>query len=565
MGAGSQTKRVSHKLVSPAKAGAHGRVTLDPGLRRDDEDVNVAKRPRPQRNGDMMYFLNVCRLCTEILSITMLMPAFSSISFFDRLLRAIATGLLLALVPLAHAADTVAGEVLVKLKNAAALPSVLATYPGAVSTQFGSRPIYRLKLTAGSNVDTVVTNLRANSDVLLAEPNTTNQSPEARKNSAWAVGTPSAYVAQWAPTAMRLREAHLFTKGAGVKVAVLDTGIDLTHPAFTGKLLPGYDFVDGDSDPTEVLCTPAPCSTQGIAFGHGTHVAGLIALVAPSAKIIPYRVLDANGEGNAWVLAEALQRAITDGADVINMSLGTATRTRILESITKLFQCEVPDSADPELDFSDSSYAADLTRCATSSGPVIVAAAGNDGSSSVNEYPAREGVKGLISVAASNDSKHLANFSNFASWVQIAAPGEGITSAVPPNTVAPQGYAVWSGTSMAAPLVSGAAALLRSVQPSLVPRDVVTRLQSLATPLLTFAGQNSNIKQVDAAALVETCNMDIDGDGKVLPTTDGLILMRAMMGMTGTAVSSAAAPGSPRSDWLIIRQFLVNACGMTLP
>ena len=118
---------------------------------------------------------------------------------------------------------------------------------------------------------------------------------------------------------------------------------------------------------------------------------------------------------------------------------------------------------------------------------------------------------------------------------------------------------------MAAPLVSGAAALLRSVQPSLVPRDVVTRLQSLATPLLTFAGQNSNIKQVDAAALVETCNMDIDGDGKVLPTTDGLILMRAMMGMTGTAVSSAAAPGSPRSDWLIIRQFLVNACGMTLP
>ena len=118
---------------------------------------------------------------------------------------------------------------------------------------------------------------------------------------------------------------------------------------------------------------------------------------------------------------------------------------------------------------------------------------------------------------------------------------------------------------MAAPLVSGAAALLRSVQPSLVPRDVVSRIQSLATPLQTFAGQTSNIKQVDAAALVETCQMDIDGDGKVLPTTDGLILMRAMMGMTGTAVSSAAAPGSPRSDWTTIRQFLVNACGMNLP
>jgi subtilisin family serine protease len=129
----------------------------------------------------------------------------------------------------------------------------------------------------------------------------------------------------------------LFNKGAGIKVAVLDTGIDLTHPAFAGKLLPGYDFVDGDSDPTEVPCSPTPCSTTSVAFGHGTHVAGLIALVAPSAKIIPYRVLDVNGEGNAWVLAEALARAVVDGADVINMSLGTATRTRVLASITKLF------------------------------------------------------------------------------------------------------------------------------------------------------------------------------------------------------------------------------------
>lgn len=118
---------------------------------------------------------------------------------------------------------------------------------------------------------------------------------------------------------------------------------------------------------------------------------------------------------------------------------------------------------------------------------------------------------------------------------------------------------------MAAPLVAGAAALLRSVQKNLAPRDVVTRMLALATPLQKFAGGTTNIGQVNAAALVETCNMDIDGDGQVLPTTDGLILMRAMTGMTGTAVSSAAVPGSPRSDWLTIRAFLVNVCGMTLP
>jgi subtilisin family serine protease len=496
------------------------------------------------------------------------MSAFLSFSSARSLLFTVATGLLLAFGSLSHAADTVAGEVLVKLKNAAALPSVIAPYPGTVSTQFGSRPIYRLKLPAGSNVDTVVTNLRGNADVLLAEANTTNQSPEARRGQAWAVGSPSAYTAQWAPTAMHLPAAHRLTKGAGVKVAVLDTGADLTHPALAGRLLPGYDFVDGDSNPSEELCAPTPCTVQGIGFGHGTHVAGLIALVAPLAKIIPYRVLDPNGEGNAWVLAEALQQAVTDGADVINMSLGTQTRTRILESITKLFQCEASDTSNPELDFSDASYVADRTRCTNSVGPVIVAAAGNDFSSNVNEYPAAENVKGLISVGASNDTQHLASFSNFGSWVQIAAPGEGITSSVPITAANPGGYGTWSGTSMAAPLVAGAAALLRSIDRTLPPRDLVRRLQDLATPLQTFDGHNTGIKQVDVGALgasVQVCLMDIDGDGQILTTTDGMILMRAMMGMTGTAVSSAAAVGAPRSDWTSIRAYLVGVCGMTLP
>jgi subtilisin family serine protease len=508
------------------------------------------------------------------------MSAFLSFSSARSLLFTVATGLLLAFGSLSHAADTVPSEVLVKLQSAAVLPSVIVAVtsvngvcPGTStsSSQFGSRPIYRLKLAVGCSVDAVVARLLGVpvlTGVLLAEANTTNQSPEARRGQPWTVGTPSAYTAQWAPTAMHLPAAHRLTKGAGVKVAVLDTGVDLTHPALAGKLLPGYDFVDGDSNPSEELCAPTPCTVQGIGFGHGTHVAGLIALVAPLAKIIPYRVLDPNGEGNAWVLAEALQQAVTDGADVINMSLGTQTRTRILESITKLFQCEASDTSNPELDFSDASYVADRTRCTNSVGPVIVAAAGNDASSNVNEYPAAENVKGLISVGASNDTQHLASFSNFGSWVQIAAPGEGITSSVPITAANPGGYGTWSGTSMAAPLVAGAAALLRSIDRMLPPRDLVRRLQDLATPLQKFGGGGTNISQVDVGALgasVQVCQMDIDGDGQILTTTDGLILMRAMMGMSGTAVSSAAAPGSPRSDWLSIRAYLVGVCGMTLP
>jgi len=479
----------------------------------------------------------------------------------------LAAGILLAFAAISHAADTVPLEVLVKLRSPAALPPIIAQYPGAQSVQFGSRPIYRLKLAAGSNVDTVVNQLGANPDVLLAEANYTQQSPEARKLLPWTVGSPAAYQAQWAPTAMRLPEAHLFTKGAGVRVAVLDTGVDLSHPALAGKLLPGYDFVDGDSNPSEELCTPTPCTVAGLGYGHGTHVAGLIALAAPQAKIIPYRVLDPDGVGNAWVLSEALQKAIDpdgnpatdDGAHVINLSLGTQLRTRVLTSIAKLFTCEPPDDTDPLLNFSDAGYNDDKARCATTTAPVIVAAAGNDGSSSVKEYPAAESVYGLISVGASNSAGQLATFSNSGSWVQIAAPGEGITSAIP-TSAAPGGFGTWSGTSMAAPLVAGAVALLRSAQPELAPRDVVRRVTRLTTPLI-----GTNIEQVNAAALVEVCKMDVDGDGLVLPTTDGLILMRAMMGMKDLAVSSAAPPAALRKTWTDIRRYLVDVCGMTLP
>jgi len=410
-------------------------------------------------------------------------------------LRVFVAALLLASSLQAHASDgdtTVAGEILVKLRTTAALAPLLAKYQLSVIDQFGSRPIYRLMVPSSMSTKDTIALLTLEVDVLIAEPNVVHRSPEARKNTVWTIGTPQMYAAQWAPGAMRLNEARALSTGAGVRVAVLDTGIDRAHPLFTGRLLPGFDFVDYDNDPSEVG------DVDAVGFGHGTHVAGLITMVAPDAKIMPLGVLDSQGEGNAWVLAEAILYAIDpdgnpstdDGAQIINLSLGTLARTRILDTVAQLATCTVPDNNDTANDLSDPGYDDDEARCSRSRGVVIIAAAGNDGSDQVREYPAAEGAHGLLAVGASTNNSRLAKFSNFGSWIGVAAPGDGITSSIPGG-----GYATWSGTSMATPLVAGTAALVRARNSSMKPDDVIKRIASRSALLC-----GSQLHQLDAAA-----------------------------------------------------------------
>lgn len=383
--------------------------------------------------------------------------------------------------------DAEPDEVIVKLLRAGDLPAVLGQYRLAQIDQFGSRPIYRLRAAPGTDTEELGEQLRGDARVQYAEENLIAETPEGRRRHVWAIGGDAGtYATQWSADALRLPEAHARSTGAGVTVAVLDTGVDATHPALAGRLVPGYDFVDDDADPSETG------AVGDLGYGHGTHVASLVAQVAPGARIMPIRVLDAQGRGNLWVLAEGLLRAVDpdgnpatdDGAKVINLSLGTLRKTELLKDVIDAVDCEDEDYSDEDDDADDD----DAVRCAASAGVVVVSAAGNSGDETPH-YPAAEQQSGEMAVAASTEAGGLATFSNRGEWVQLAAPGERIQGALPGGR-----WGVWSGTSMAAPLVAGAAALLRAAYPTWPPSEVASRLAADGRPLC-----GTTLRQIDPA------------------------------------------------------------------
>ncbi|HMB70630.1 MAG TPA: S8 family serine peptidase, partial [bacterium] len=247
--------------------------------------------------------------------------------------------------------------------------------------------------------------------------------------------------------------AHLQYQGTGTVVAVLDTGVDLAHPDLAGAFLPGWDFVDDDADPNDVA-DGVDQDEDGLVdegAGHGTHVAGIIHAVAPGAQILPVRVMDSEGVGNSAGIARGILWAVDNGADVINLSLGMRVDADVMKEA---------------LDYADSL------------GVLVVASAGNEGIQESHHFPAN--LSKVVAVTATDANDLKAPFSNYGSYVNLSAPGEGILS-----TFLGGQYAVWSGTSFAAPMVAGGAALWYERFPGGIPDDATEAVEDTASPLDT--------------------------------------------------------------------------------
>ena len=267
-----------------------------------------------------------------------------------------------------------------------------------------------------------------------------------RTSKVWALGDPLEE-RQWGY--QRLGGSSIAPYGAetdGLTVAVVDTGVDARHPDFGQRVLPGYDFVANQ-----------PMAVPYDDNGHGTHVAGVIAAVSgnsegiaglTSARILPVKVLDETGYGDDALVGRGIVWAVDQGADIVNLSLGT---------------------------YDDNPALRASIEYAESEGVAVVAAAGNDGANGPTMYPAA--YPQALAVAATTPTDTRAVFSTAGSYVDVAAPGQGIISTFPGGR-----YVTMSGTSMAAPHAAGSLALVAQSRDVSV-RDAVELVLSTAIDL----------------------------------------------------------------------------------
>jgi subtilisin family serine protease len=366
--------------------------------------------------------------------------------------------LLLAVAPSVALAATVAGgggylsrtstTVIVQVKDASHMASVRTQLEksGAVVTKTYRWNAYLVTVPTGVSQTRFSTTASEISGVKYAQENHEVHALETTTTS------DPQYSKQWGLPDIGTSTAWTVSQGSGVSVAVIDTGIDASQSDLSGRVVLYKNYVD----------TSASAADDN---DHGTHVAGIIAAnrnngvegcgTAPKATVYAFKVLDASGSGDEASVAQAIRDAVDyTPCKIISMSLGSTAG----------------DGVDPVL--------TSAVTYAESKGALVIAAAGNDGVTTAS-YPAA--ISGVIGVGAVDSSNVLASWSNYGSLdLDVVAPGVNILSTVRGSTMES-----WSGTSMATPFVSGAAALVWSAYPSLTATQVASVLESTAKDLGT--------------------------------------------------------------------------------
>lgn len=380
---------------------------------------------------------------------------------------------------------------LLRPATSTALPEITQKYSLTVVEPVDSAgQIYLVQGPANTPSQEVETEVESDSEVTSIETDQSTGLPEVQQSTAAildSLPTPSAvtyygtsvlafYTTQPAVTLMRLPNIQAQgVTGTGV-VAIIDTGIDPSHPVLAGSIVAGYDFVNNlpgtgsewiDLDPANFAAlqqsstSPADKNTVAFvsqstaaildqstaaildynrlphAFGHGTMVAGVVHLSAPTAQIMPLKAFHGDGTANLSDILRAVYYAADNGAKVINMS----------------FTLTVP-----------SQELADALEYAASKGVICVAAAGNDGKPDVGNPANLEYVMG---VASTSNTDTLSVFSSYGKGVFLAAPGEGIVTTYPGSN-----YAEATGTSFSSPFVAGAGSLALQLDPGLHGDDL---------------------------------------------------------------------------------------------
>jgi thermitase len=379
----------------------------------------------------------------------------------------ITAALSIGLAPTAWSSES--SEFLVKLKQPAPFRASMKIQ-GLTLQDFDRQSQLQVVRIENSRRAQVLTRLLSQNDVEYVVPNFKLHRMDPK---------PAAASEQWALAKVRAEEAWklLGNKGSNkVSVAVIDTGVDYNHEALRANMIAGYDFANNDNDPMDKTGFQNP--------GHGTHCAGIVGAtgqgsknlegMSPQVSLMPLRFLTETGSGDLMNAIKSIDYAIEKKVDIISASWGAnvprSQATPLIEAIDR----------------------------ACKAGLLFVAAAGNDSANndSTETYPANAALPCVISVAATTSSDQKAGFSNFgASSVDLGAPGDAIFSSLPGNK-----YQNLSGTSMATPLVSGLAAILKAADPSITAEESKAVLMHTGAKMPLDTACNC---RVDAAAAVE--------------------------------------------------------------